>query len=241
MVSFKILSAAAALLLATPAMAVYRVNSPVQGTVWLAGDTVTISWYDDNSPAVAAGTPIELSLYAGSDPNDMKKLTAIGSASGSTGTLSYVVPQDYNAGSIFSVSIEYSGVQNFSHYFTVTGGRDNAVTSSSAIESESATASASASETESDSATDSASATKSASHTSASSATSSAVSSKATSASHSATSSVVSTRSSSVASRSTQSADDAESTDDSSAASKSAVTLGAIAITALSFSLLSRY
>ncbi|KAJ1965289.1 hypothetical protein IWQ62_002706 [Dispira parvispora] len=217
MVSFNLI-AAAAVALATPALAIYRLNNPVEGTVWKAGEKVTISWVDDNNPPVAPGTPVTLSLYSGNDPNDMKELTTLASTDGSALSTTVTAPADSGSGTVFSVSIKHDGQQNFSHYFSVSGGRQAPDTSSTETD-------ASATETESTATETASSATETDSTTS--------EHSSSTKASSSANASSKVTRTSS--SSATQS-DDA---DDSGAARFTAV--GLVTLSAVSFALVSQF
>ncbi|KAJ1657459.1 hypothetical protein IWQ61_003150 [Dispira simplex] len=216
MVSFNLV-AAAAMALATPALAVYRLNNPVQGTVWKAGEQVPISWIDDNNPPVAPGTTVTLSLYSGSDPNDMKELTILATADGSALSTTVTAPVDSGSGTVFSVSIKYGEQQNFSHYFSVTGGRQAPDTSSSETDS-SATETESATETDSTATETDSTSTASSSSTKASSATQA--------------SSKVTRTSSSVATETDES-------DDSGAAQLT--TLGLVTLSVMSISLLSQF
>ncbi|KAJ1959356.1 hypothetical protein H4R35_007652, partial [Dimargaris xerosporica] len=138
MVSAKLL-VASALALASPALAVYRIAEPNASTVWQAGSTVIVKWYDDQNPPVAGDAPVEIILHSGTDINNLDKVVSIGSYSGSTGSVSYTVPATFVDGSAYAVSVSYSGVQNFSHYFSVRSNVQATETKSDATETASAT------------------------------------------------------------------------------------------------------
>ncbi|KAJ1927036.1 hypothetical protein IWQ60_003291 [Tieghemiomyces parasiticus] len=230
MVSTKSILCTAALLVAAalPAQAIYRINNPVAGTIWQAGQTVTIGWYDDNSPAVADGTPVTLSLYSnsGSDSNNMDNLQTITSVAGSKGSTTFTVPSTLVNGAGYSVAISYSGGEpRYSHFFTVTGGRAD-------------TSSVSASSSDSDSVSVT---TKSA--TSTATATSTSMSTVTSSASRSSvSSSAASSASSKRPASSAASSDDASPTDedDSTSSASNQTILSLSALSAVAFSLLTR-
>ncbi|KAJ1928756.1 hypothetical protein IWQ60_001756 [Tieghemiomyces parasiticus] len=244
MVSIKSTLSTAALLVAAalPVQAVYRINNPVAGTVWQAGQTVTIGWYDDNSPAVAAGTPVTLYLYSnsGNNSNDMENLQTINTVAGSAQSTTFTVPSTLVNGAGYSVAIGYSGVEpQYSHFFSVAGGRAEGSPSDSAQDTTtnaapSASATATVTSTDATSvatATSVTTVTSSASRSSASS-----TSSRSASSTRSASSASASSSSSKAAAPSTASEDDAE----SGAASSGHTALGLGAIAAVAFSLVAR-
>ncbi|KAJ1930225.1 hypothetical protein IWQ60_000469 [Tieghemiomyces parasiticus] len=242
MVSIKSTLSTAALLVAAalPVRAVYRINNPVAGTVWQAGQTVTIGWYDDNSPAVAAGTPVTLYLYSnsGNNSNNMENLQTISTVAGSAQSTTFTVPSTLVNGAGYSVAIGYSGIEpQYSHFFSVAGGRAEGSPSDSAQDT-TTNAAPSASATATLTSTD---ATSVATATSVTTVTSSASRSSASSTSSRSASSTrsassASSSSSKAAATSTASEDDVE----SGAASSSHAALGLGAIAAVAFSLVAR-
>ncbi|ORY02813.1 hypothetical protein K493DRAFT_311977 [Basidiobolus meristosporus CBS 931.73] len=118
MFSKTLASVAAVALLAASASADYSIVEPVEGTKWVAGETVTIRWVE------VAGTPtpekLSLALMVG-EPTQLQVSQVIADVDSKAGSYKWTVPSTVQPSAQYAVRAGSGDAVKYSHYFDVEG------------------------------------------------------------------------------------------------------------------------
>ncbi|KAK9765060.1 hypothetical protein K7432_006904 [Basidiobolus ranarum] len=104
-------------LLANSAFAGYYITQPVDGTRWVPGTNVTVSWTESNEPVTA--NTFDITLMFGKAENLAEVSTLVKGLSGKTGTYKWKVPENLSAGPQYAIRIGSGSDAFYSHFFSI--------------------------------------------------------------------------------------------------------------------------
>ncbi|ORY02814.1 hypothetical protein K493DRAFT_311978 [Basidiobolus meristosporus CBS 931.73] len=120
MFSKTLASVAAVALLAASASADYSIVEPVEGTKWVAGETVTIRWIE--IPGTPTPEKLSLALMAG-EATRLQVSQVIADVDSKAGSYKWTVPSTVQPGAQYAVRAGTGDAVKYSHYFDVEGGK----------------------------------------------------------------------------------------------------------------------